>query len=57
MNYDSEGGTKQFDIKASVNVERFILSMEKPTIAKIMRSIELLEKFVYKLGPPHSKKI
>jgi len=38
-------------------VEKFIKSLEKPTIAKVLRTIDLLEKFGQKLGPPHTKKI
>jgi len=39
------------------SLERFIESLEKPTIAKVLRTIDLLEKFGQKLGPPHTKKI
>ena len=39
------------------NVEVFIQSLEKPTIAKVLRVIDLLERFGHYLGPPHSKKI
>ncbi len=38
-------------------VEKFITTLEKQTIAKILHSIDLLEYFDYKLGLPHSKKI
>ncbi len=57
MNYDSEYKTKQFVVRLNDEVEKSILLMEKPTIAKIMCGIDLLEKFAYKLGHPHSKKI
>ncbi len=36
---------------------KFIKSLEKQTIAKIMREIDLLEKFGHRLDMPHSKKI
>ncbi len=36
---------------------KFIKSLEKSTIAKILRTIDLLEKFNIKLELPHSKKI
>jgi len=39
------------------NVEKFISRLESSTIAKILRTIDLLEYFNYKLGLPHSKKI
>ncbi len=39
------------------SLERFIKSLQKPTIAKVLRIIDLLEKFGEKLGPPHTKKI
>ena len=39
------------------DVEKFILSLQKPTIAKTLRTIELLERFGHKLGMPHSKKV
>ena len=38
-------------------VQYFIWSLEKPTIAKILRVIDLLEKFGNKLQMPHSKPI
>lgn len=38
-------------------LEKFILSLEKITIAKVLRTIDLLEQFGFKLGPPHTKKI
>ena len=39
------------------SVEKFIASLEKATIAKVLRTIDLLEKFGHQLGLPHSKKI
>ena len=44
-------------IHIDAEVEKFILSLDKQTIAKILRTIDLLEKFTFKLGMPHSKKI
>ncbi|MCX6789798.1 MAG: type II toxin-antitoxin system RelE/ParE family toxin [Candidatus Gribaldobacteria bacterium] len=41
----------------SNDLEKFIQSLEKSTIAKILRTIDLLEKFGYDLKLPHSKKI
>ena len=38
-------------------VEDFIQALEPENIAKTLRTIELLEKFSYKLGMPHSKKV
>jgi len=38
-------------------VQDFILSLDKATLAKTLRIIDLLEKFGYALGMPHSKKI
>lgn len=38
-------------------LERFIRSLGKPTIAKVLRTIDLLEIFGPKLGMPHSRKI
>ncbi|PIR71458.1 MAG: type II toxin-antitoxin system RelE/ParE family toxin [Candidatus Nealsonbacteria bacterium CG_4_9_14_3_um_filter_37_13] len=40
-----------------VSLEKFIKGLQKPTIAKVLRIIDLLEKFGQKLGPPHAKKI
>ena len=39
------------------SLEKFIKSLEKPTIAKVLRTIDLLEKFGHGLGLPHSKKV
>lgn len=38
-------------------LEDFIAGLEKPTIAKILRTIDLLEQLGGNLGMPHSKKI
>ncbi len=39
------------------DIEKFIKSLEKPVIAKVLRSIELLEYFGSELTMPHSRKI
>jgi len=36
---------------------KFIYSLEKQTIAKVLRTLDLLEEFGYKLPMPHSKKV
>lgn len=36
---------------------KFIKGLQKPTIAKVLRTIDLLEQFGPRLGPPHVKKI
>jgi phage-related protein len=38
-------------------VEQFIIKLDKATTAKVLRTIDLLEKLTFKLGMPHSKKI
>lgn len=38
-------------------LEEFIRVLEKPTIAKVLRTIDLLELFGNSLEMPHSKKI
>jgi len=38
-------------------IEKFILSTEKYTQAKILRSLDLVEKFGSRVGMPHVKKI
>jgi len=45
------------EIEYLKGVEEFISSLEKKTIAKALRTIDLLEKFGSKLGMPHSKKV
>src|SRR5574340_163033 len=49
--------TKVMQIQIDPEVEKFITSLEKATIAKTLRTIDLLEKFEHKLGMPHSKKV
>jgi len=39
------------------SLEKFIKTLQKPTIAKVLRTIDLLERFGPKLGSPHTKKI
>ena len=38
-------------------IEIFIKELEKSTIAKVLRTMDLLERFGQQLGLPHSKKI
>ena len=38
-------------------VEKFIQSLEKETIARVLRSVDLLEAFGPKLGLPHSRRV
>jgi|SRR3989338_2885600 len=44
-------------INIDASVEKFILKLEKHTIAKTLRTIDVLEKFAHRLGIPHSKKV
>ncbi|MDP2820997.1 MAG: type II toxin-antitoxin system RelE/ParE family toxin [bacterium] len=39
------------------SIKKFVASLEKLTIAKILRTLDLLEKFGRNLGLPHSKKV
>jgi len=39
------------------SLEKFIKGLQAETIAKVLRTLDLLEKFGQKLGPPHTKKI
>lgn len=39
------------------NLEQFIHTLQKPTIAKVLRVIDLVEQFGHRLGMPHSKHI
>lgn len=39
------------------DLEKFIKNLQKPTIAKVLRTVDLLEAFGPKLEPPHAKKI
>lgn len=38
-------------------IGKFIHSLEESTVARVLRTIDLLETFGNKLGSPHSKKI
>ncbi len=38
-------------------LQKFILSLDDQTQAKVLHHIELLETFGHKLGPPYTKKI
>ena len=40
----------------NVQIEKLIHSLDEATIAKVLRTIDLLEMFGHKLTPPHSKK-
>jgi len=44
-------------IQFDADVESFIFSLEKETVAKVLRTIDLLGEFGCFLGPPHIKKI
>ena len=39
------------------SLEKFIKSLQKPILAKVLRIIDLLEMFGQKLGLPHTKKV
>ena len=39
------------------SIEKFIKSLEKQTIAKVIHTIDLLKEFGHRLGVPHSKKV
>jgi len=39
------------------SVEKFILSLEKQTTAKVLKTIELLEEFGNRLRMPHSRHV
>lgn len=41
----------------SKQTEEFINCLDKKAIAKVLRTLDLLERFGNKLGMPHSKKI
>lgn len=45
------------DIQVDASVEKFITGLQPQTLAKTLRTIDLLEKFGNKLGMPHSKKV
>lgn len=38
-------------------LEKFIHSLNEATIAKVLRTIDILEMFGHKLALPHSKKV
>ena len=40
-----------------VQLEKFIRSLDESTIAKVLRTTDLLEMFGHKLSLPHSKKV
>ena len=44
-------------ISVTKNVEKFISSLDDKTVAKVLRTVDLLEQFGNRLGLPHSKKI
>ena len=53
-----------FDLLNSVEIiffdpklEDFVAGLERPTLAKTLRALDLLEQFGNELGMPHSKKI
>jgi len=43
------------NIKIDKGIDEFIESLEDVTIAKVLRTIDLLERFGHALGLPHSK--
>jgi phage-related protein len=45
------------EIRVDDCVEKFIKELEENAVAKVLRSIDLLEKFGYELKLPHTKKI
>jgi|SRR3989344_611322 len=45
------------DVRITSDIETFIASLEENTVAKVLRTIDLLEHFGHQLGLPHSKKI
>lgn len=45
------------EIRFDYQVEKFVASLEKSTIAKVLRTIDLLERFGHQLGLPQSKKV
>jgi phage-related protein len=42
---------------ADSSIEKFIKSLEKSTIPRVLRTLDLLERFGWNLGMPYSKKI
>lgn len=45
------------DVHIDKAVGVFIQSLEKSTIARVLRTLDLLETFGHQLGMPHSKKV
>ncbi len=45
------------EIRIEADVEKFIGALQEATIAKVLRTIDLLEKFGHELKSPHTKKI
>lgn len=45
------------EVRINSEVEEFIGSLEKIAVARILRTIDLLERFGNQLGMPHSKKV
>jgi len=45
------------EIKIDKSIEKFIQSLDDNTIAKVLRVIDLLERFHHDLGMPHTKKV
>ncbi len=39
------------------SLERFIRGLEQATIAKVVRTVELLERFGHELGMPHMRRM
>ncbi|MBU0578720.1 type II toxin-antitoxin system RelE/ParE family toxin [Patescibacteria group bacterium] len=48
---------KRTTIVVHSDVEKFISTLQEKTIAKVLRIIDLLERFGFRLGMPHTKKI
>ncbi|EKD94270.1 MAG: hypothetical protein ACD_26C00141G0001 [uncultured bacterium] len=48
---------KIYKILVSEDVEKFIEKQDEKIVAKILRTLDLLEKFGHNLTMPHSKKI
>lgn len=46
-----------YEVSINRSVETFITKLEKHTIAKTLRTIDLLERFGFELTFPHTKKI
>jgi phage-related protein len=45
------------EIRIDDSVENFIKQLEEATVAKVLRTVDLLEKFGHGLRSPHTKKI